>query len=105
MAGAYNDDGASYLERSNAQLFKTGGMRSTHLRGRENILKRLVVHIGAFNIGLLLRLLTGMGTPVGRKACMTCITLMTSGATLQVWKVTERELWTTLFMDAFLRPI
>jgi hypothetical protein len=30
-------------------------MRRVHLRGRENILKRLVVQSGAANLGLLMR--------------------------------------------------
>jgi hypothetical protein len=40
-------------------------MRRIHLRGRENILKRLVVHSGAANLGLLMRKLFGHGTPRG----------------------------------------
>ena len=40
-------------------------MRRTHLRGHGNILKRLLIHSGAFNLGLLLRRLTGTGTPRG----------------------------------------
>jgi hypothetical protein len=40
-------------------------MRRVHLRGRENILKRLVVHSGAANLGLLMRILFGKGTPRG----------------------------------------
>jgi transposase len=36
-----------------------------HLRGRENILKRLVVHSGAANLALLMRKLFGKGTPRG----------------------------------------
>jgi hypothetical protein len=40
-----------------------GGMRRLHLRGRENILKRLVVHSSAANLGLLMRELFGKGTP------------------------------------------
>jgi transposase len=40
-------------------------MRRLHLRGRENILKRLVVHSGAANLGLLMRTLFGKGTPRG----------------------------------------
>src|SRR5205807_7466032 len=35
-------------ERSFAHLYETGGMRRVHLRGRINILKRLVVHGAAF---------------------------------------------------------
>ena len=34
------------LERPNAHLYETGGMRRTHLRGHGNILKRLLVHGG-----------------------------------------------------------
>jgi transposase len=51
------------LERPNAHLYETGGMRRTHLRGHTNILKRLLVHIGAFNLGLYMRTKTGIGTP------------------------------------------
>lgn len=53
------------LERPNAHLYETGGMRRTHLRGHSNILKRLLVHIGGFNLGLLMRTLIGFGTPRG----------------------------------------
>ena len=56
---------SEYLERPNAHLYDTGGMRRTHLRGHANILKRLLVHTGAFNVGLLMRTLTGVGTPRG----------------------------------------
>ena len=54
-----------YLERPNAHLYATGGMRRTHLRGHANILKRLLVHSGGFNVGLLMRTLVGIGTPRG----------------------------------------
>jgi transposase len=53
------------VERSFAHLYDTGGMRRTHLRGHENILKRLLVHAGAFNLGLLVRGILGVGTPRG----------------------------------------
>jgi transposase len=53
------------LERPNAHLYDTGGLRRTHLRGHANILKRLVVHSGGFNLGLLMRTLVGVGTPRG----------------------------------------
>ena len=51
------------LERPNAHLYETGGMRRVHLRGHPNILKRLLVHVCGFNLGLLMRQLTGVGTP------------------------------------------
>ena len=44
-----------YVERSFAHVYDTGGMRRTHLRGHRNILKRLLVHASAFNLGLLMR--------------------------------------------------
>ena len=51
------------VERSFAHCYETGGMRRCHLRGRENILKRQLVHVGAFNLSLVLRNLLGAGTP------------------------------------------
>jgi transposase len=51
------------LERPNAHLYETGGLRRTHLRGHPNILKRLLVHAGGFNLGLIMRTLFGIGTP------------------------------------------
>jgi len=54
-----------FVERSFAHVYDTGGMRRTHLRGHQNILKRLLVHAGAFNLGLLMRTAFGRGTPRG----------------------------------------
>jgi transposase len=51
------------LERSFAHCYDTGGMRRTHLRGHHNILKRQLIHVGAFNLSLILRQLMGAGTP------------------------------------------
>jgi transposase len=51
------------VERSFAHCYETGGMRRTHLRGHENILKRQLVHVGAFNLSLILRKVLGAGTP------------------------------------------
>ena len=51
------------LERSFAHCYDTGGMRRTHLRGHPNILKRLLIHVGAFNLSLIFRSLLGSGTP------------------------------------------
>lgn len=52
-------------ERSFAHLYETGGMRRLHLRGRQNILKRLLAHGAAFNLGLMMRERHGAGTPRG----------------------------------------
>ena len=54
-----------YVERSFAHVYDTGGLRRTHLRGHRNILKRLLIHAGAFNLGILMRQVFGRGTPRG----------------------------------------
>ena len=51
------------VERSFAHCYETGGMRRTHLRKHQNILKRQLIHVGAFNLSLILRQLLGAGTP------------------------------------------
>jgi transposase len=51
------------IERSFAHCYDTGGMRRTHLRGHKNILKRLLIHVGAFNLSLIFRSRLGSGTP------------------------------------------
>jgi len=53
------------IERSFAHVYDTGGMRRTHLRGHTNILKRLLIHASGFNLGVVMRHLTGVGTPRG----------------------------------------
>jgi transposase len=53
------------LERSFAHTLETGGMRRVHLRGRINILKRMLIHVGGFNLSLVMRQLIGRGTPRG----------------------------------------
>ena len=53
------------IERSFAHLYDTGGMRRTHLRGHTNILKRVLIHAGGFNLGLVMRQLIGARTPRG----------------------------------------
>ena len=51
------------VERAFAHLYETGGMRRTHFRGHTNILKRLLIHTGAINLGLILRQMVGVGKP------------------------------------------
>jgi transposase len=52
-----------FVERSFAHCYETGAMRRCTLRGRKNILKRQLIHVGAFNISLVLRKMLGAGTP------------------------------------------
>jgi transposase len=51
------------LERSFAHCYETGGLRRLHLRGRENVAKRVLVHAAAFNLGLVMRLKYGLAKP------------------------------------------
>jgi transposase len=53
------------VERSFAHVYDTGGMRRTHLRGHTNILKRILIHVSGFNLGLILCQMIGVGTPRG----------------------------------------
>jgi transposase len=50
-------------ERTFAHMYDTGGMRRLHLRGRQNILKRLTVQAAAFNLALVMRKRHGVGKP------------------------------------------
>ena len=61
------------LERPFAHLYETGGMRRVHLRGRSNILKRLLIHAAGFNLGLVLRTVIGVGTPRGLQGAVSAL--------------------------------
>ncbi len=50
-------------ERSFAHCYETGAMRRVYVRGADNVLKRVLVQVAAFNIGLLMRKLGGWGKP------------------------------------------
>ena len=54
---------AERVERSFALTLERGGLRRTWLRGRENVQKRYLVHVAAYNLGLVMRRLLGAGTP------------------------------------------
>ena len=56
------------VERSFAHILDRGGMRRTWLRGRENVHKRYLLHVAGHNLGLLMRLLIGAGTPKEARA-------------------------------------
>ncbi len=79
------------IERSFAHLYETGEMRRTHLRGHSNILKRLLIHAGAFNLGLMLRKLIGRGTPRGLQGYPAAFSVLLSR--LQVACGAEFDRW------------
>lgn len=51
------------VERSFAHVCETGGARRTWLRGRVNVTKRYLVQVAAFNLGVVMRSLFGVGKP------------------------------------------
>jgi transposase len=85
------------IERSFAHVYDTGGMRRTHLRGHTNILKRLLIHAGGFNLGLIMRHMIGVGTPrglQGRVAALIGTLVALIGAarwpSVALWRVPRR---------------
>ena len=51
------------VERPFAHQYETGGLRRVWVRGHENVRKRVLIQAAGCNLGLLLRGLTGVGTP------------------------------------------
>ncbi len=74
------------LERPNAHLYETGRMRRTHLRGHPNILKRVLVHVCGFNLGLLMRQLTGVGTPRSLQGRAAAVRAALTGLLVEPWE-------------------
>jgi hypothetical protein len=74
------------LERPFAHCYETGRMRRVYLRGRENILKRLLIHIAGFNLSLVLRLTTGKGTPRGLQDLEIAYILALIALMTQIWQ-------------------
>ena len=94
------------LERSFAHCYETGAMRRTHLRGRENILKRQLIHVCAFNLSLIFRLSLGAGTPRelrNRQAILISAFMWLHVALMVPAKVTERR-QRSLEIPSRLRP-
>jgi len=73
------------IERSFAHLYETGGMRRVYLRRHPNILKRLLVHVAAFNLGLVMRKLFGKGTPRGLQGYRAALFLAILRRLSEVW--------------------
>jgi transposase len=79
------------LERPFAHLYETGGMRRVHLRGHTNILKRLLIHTGGFNLGLLMRRLLGVGTPRGLQGRLTAVLGLVLTLIRALWQLADRH--------------
>ena len=77
-----------FIERSFAHCYDTGGMRRTHLRGHENILKRLLIHVAGFNLSLILRQRLGLGTARGLQGLAAGVLAELE----RLWKVIEARI-------------
>jgi transposase len=76
---------AEIVERSFAHILDRGGMRRTWLRGRDNVHKRYLLHVAGHNLGRLMRLLIGAGTPkeaVARGKELILLVLLPDGSIL-----------------------
>jgi len=85
------------VERSFAHCLESGGMRRTWLRGHANIIKRYLVHVAAFNLGLVMRQMLGAGTP-RRFAAL-------SGLALRAWAFARSLTASIVHLMAELRVI
>lgn len=53
------------VERPFAHQYESGAMRRLHVRDRDNVAKRVLLQAAAYNLALILRTMTGAGTPRG----------------------------------------
>jgi transposase len=75
-------------------------------RGHQNILKRLFVHAGAFNLGLLMRKAFGRGTPrglQGRRFAPGALEITLGTLVDRVWTAATR-LWRSPRSTPTVRP-
>ena len=63
-------------KRPCAHLYGSGGMRRLHVRGHENVLKRLLIQVSAFNLEMLMRQSLGVGTPRGLQGRICALMLL-----------------------------
>ena len=55
-------------ECSFVHCYETGTLRRMYVRGQDNVFKRMLVQAAAFNMGLLLRTLSGWGNLCGQNS-------------------------------------
>jgi transposase len=79
------------VERSFAHMYETGGMRRTHLRFHDNIIKRLLIHAGAFNLSLIMRKLSASGTPRGLQGRIVALVLSLQIALLAIRRIVTSQ--------------
>jgi len=79
------------VERAFAHCLETGGGRRLHVRRRENVEKRSLIGAAVHNLSLLMRSLTGFGTPKALQG-------VSAAAMASVWTLVEvlRRFWAAI---------
>ena len=67
------------IERVFAHLLVSGGLRRTHVRGHDEIRKRMLIHAATLNLALIMRHRHGYGTPRGLQG-LTAAAALAAGA-------------------------
>jgi hypothetical protein len=91
---------SEFAERTFAHSCESGGGRRSHLRGLYDVAKRWLVHLAARNLGVLIRSVTGVGTPRAHQPEYGAASLL-HGA---MDALTRLQSWTTVLV-AYLSPI
>jgi transposase len=91
---------SEFAERTFAHSCESGGGRRSHLRGVYDVAKRWLVHLAARNLGVLIRSVTGVGTPRAHQPEYGAASLL-HGA---LDALTRLQSWTTVLV-AYLSPI
>jgi len=93
------------LERNFANQYPVGGMRRTHLRGRSNILKRVLVHVAGSNLGLVMRQQLGAGTPRGLRGAAASILATAMRALSRLWRLVNAKARSEISTRPYSRSI
>jgi len=91
------------LERPFAHCYDTGAMRRTHLRGHPKIIKRLLIHVAGFNLGLAMRTLCGIGKPRALQDLVAALSDMIRCAFCALWRFCADRWRPVLRRDARVR--
>jgi Transposase DDE domain len=79
------------IERTFVHVCETGGHRQVRLRGGANVRKRYVIQVAAMNLGLVLRMMLGHGTPKGyaeaRKGCLWLVATLVALVAAMVMRI------------------
>ena len=95
---------AELIERTFAHCYETGGMRRTHLRKHNNILKRLLIQVAGMNLGLLLRSRYGIGTPRGLQGLSRTLHFLTALLAQAVNCDREQYMESGVTTESFVTP-